>query len=334
MREENCRKRYAGMRKDKEQTMGDYSIMINRIQNEVRKVVSGKDNEIRLVLTAILSGGHILLEDIPGVGKTTMALAFSKAMELDYRRVQFTPDVLPTDVVGFNIYGRDGIEDIYKPGPVMCNLFLADEINRTSSKTQSALLEVMEEGKVTVDSVTRDVPQPFTVIATQNPMGSVGTQMLPESQLDRFMIKLSMGYPDTMSEIELLKERHMGNPMDQVVKVMSKNELLMMQQEAEKVFVHDTIFEYIARLSAASRENDMIALGLSPRASLAILSMAKTTAMMYGRNYVIPDDVQFVFEPVSAHRIVPAAKAKISRVPVSSLIKNILFSVPVPRLVN
>ena len=223
------------------------------IIKEVRKAVVGKDAIIGKVLMVILSQGHILLEDIPGVGKTTLALAFSKAMDLDYKRVQFTPEVMPADVVGFSIYNKATGKLEYQPGAALCNLFLADEINRTSSKTQSALLQAMEEGRVTVDGVTRQIPRPYTVIATQNPVGSAGTQLLPESQMDRFMVRLSMGYPKLEDEVEILKRKQGGDPLESVTQVVTAQEILLMQQQVEAVHVHDDIYGYITRLCAATR---------------------------------------------------------------------------------
>jgi MoxR-like ATPase len=267
--------------------MEAYNEKAIQIMNEVNKVVIGKRTIIGKVLTAILAKGHILLEDNPGVGKTTLALAFSKAMALKHNRLQFTPDVLPTDVVGFHLLTKGGESYQYKQGAVMCNLFLADEINRTSSKTQSALLEVMEEGKVTVDSVTRDVPKPFVVMATQNPIGSIGTQNLPESQLDRFMVRLSMGYPDIKSEIGILKERQKSNPLDNVVQVVERDEIINMQYIVEDIFIHDSIYEYITLLVQQTRENPLIDLGVSPRGSIAIMNMVRATAFLSGRDYVI-----------------------------------------------
>lgn len=305
-----------------------------QIMDEVNKVVIGKRVIIGKVLTAILAKGHILLEDNPGVGKTTLALAFSKAMALEHHRLQFTPDVLPTDVVGFHLLNKEGSSYQYKPGAIMCNLFLADEINRTSSKTQSALLEVMEEGKVTVDSVTREVPKPFVVMATQNPIGSVGTQMLPESQLDRFMIKLSMGYPDIKSEIGILKERQNSNPLDNVVKVVDKEEILTMQNMVEEVYVHDSIYEYITMLVQQTRENPLIELGVSPRGSLAIMNMVKATAFLSRRDYVIPSDVQYVFKDVAAHRMILKPKARVNNVTVDNLLDDILRMVRPPRIIT
>lgn len=304
-----------------------------QIMDEVNKVVIGKRVIIGKVLTAILARGHILLEDNPGVGKTTLAVAFSKAMALDHHRLQFTPDVLPTDVVGYHLLSMDGESNIYKPGAIMCNLFLADEINRTSPKTQSALLEVMEEGKVTVDSVTREVPKPFVVMATQNPIGSIGTQMLPESQMDRFMIKLSMGYPDMKSEIDILKERHSRNPLDDVVQVVEKEDILTMQDMVDGVYIHDSIYEYIALLVQQTRENPLIELGVSPRGSLALMNMVKATAFLSRREYVIPSDVQFVFKDVAAHRIILKPKARINNVTVDNLLDDILRIVKAPRII-
>jgi MoxR-like ATPase len=304
-----------------------------QIMDEVNKVVIGKRIVIGKVLTAILARGHILLEDHPGVGKTTLALAFSKAMALEYHRLQFTPDVLPTDVVGFHLLNKDGDSLQYKPGAVMCNLFLADEINRTSSKTQSALLEVMEEGKVTVDSVTREVPKPFVVIATQNPIGSVGTQMLPESQLDRFMVKLSMGYPDMQSEIGILKERQNTNPLDNVIRVVEEDDILKMQSLVDDVFVHDSIYEYITLLVQQTRENPLIELGVSPRGSLALMNMVKARAFLSRRDYVIPSDVQHVFKDVAAHRMILMPKARVNNVTVDNLLEDILRMVKAPRII-
>jgi len=313
--------------------MGIYTEKAIQIMDEVNKVVIGKRAIIGKVLTAILAKGHILLEDHPGVGKTTLALAFSKAMALEHHRLQFTPDVLPTDVVGFNLLGKDGESLQYKQGAVICNLFLADEINRTSPKTQSALLEVMEEGKVTVDSVTREVPKPFVVMATQNPIGSVGTQMLPESQLDRFMVKLTMGYPDVKSEIGILKGRQNSNPLDHIVQVVNKEELLIMQNMVEEVFIHDTIYEYLTLLVQKTRENPLIELGVSPRGTLALMNMIKATAFLSNRDYVVPEDVKLIFKDVVAHRIVLKPKARVNHVTVDNLLDDIMRMVQPPRVI-
>ena len=298
---------------------------------EVRKAVKGKDEIIEKVMMAVLAKGHILMEDIPGVGKTTLALAFSKSMALKQNRMQFTTDVLPSDVIGFSMYNAKTQEFEFKEGAVMCNLFLADEINRTSSKTQSALLEAMEEGQVTVDGVTRILPKPFTVIATQNPVGSAGTQMLPESQLDRFMIKLSMGYPDPASEIAILKDRQGANPLNDVKQVVDGKDIVMMQAKTDNLHMDDAIIEYITMLSFATRQNPLIELGVSPRGSIALAGMSKAKAYISGRTYVTPEDVQSIFNDVAGHRIILNPRAKISSVTIDEVINNIFRTVPVPR---
>lgn len=293
---------------------------VKKIIDEVKKVIIGKDEVIIQVMTAIIADGHILIEDIPGVGKTSLALAFSKAMSLNYNRMQFTPDVLPSDVTGFTMLNKKTGEFEYKEGAIMCNLFLADEINRTSSKTQSALLESMEEGTVTVDSVTHKLPTPFNVIATQNPVGSVGTHMLPESQMDRFMFSLSMGYPKVVDEARMLKEKFGKNPLDDVKPIINGNGLEVIKNEVTAIFIHDEIYDYIAKISAASRRMPEIELGISPRGSVALMRAAQACAYIRGRNYVVPDDVNDVLLPCTNHRILLNAKAKVSGV----LFKDIL----------
>ena len=302
------------------------------VVDEVKKVIVGKDDIIISVLIAILSKGHILLEDNPGVGKTTLALAFSKALSLDYKRVQFTPDVLPSDITGFSIYNKEKGTFEYSEGAALCNLLLADEINRTSSKTQSALLEIMEEGKITVEGVTREIPKPFFVIATQNPIGSVGTQMLPESQLDRFLERLSMGYPSIESEVDMLKARQNKNPLDKVVPVITKEQLIDAQRVTENIYVDDAILQYITKLADATRNHPMIKLGLSPRGSLALCRAAKATALLTGRSYVTPDDVKYVFNNVSAHRILLSTSAKASGATASDVLSQVIGQIPVPRV--
>lgn len=299
----------------------------NRIMSEVKKVIIGKDEVIRKVMITILAKGHILIEDIPGVGKTTLALAFSKAMSLKHNRMQFTPDVMPSDVTGFSIYNKEKNQFEYREGAVMCNLFLADEINRTSSKTQSALLESMEEGKVTVDGVTRVLPVPFTVIATQNPIGSVGTQMLPESQLDRFMMKITMGYPSLENEVSMLKSKHKGNPMLQLNPIVSMEELIQMQAEVEQIFVHDNIYEYIACLVKETREHEFVQLGVSPRGSIAIKRASQAAAYLNGRDFVSPDDVREILADTIGHRIVVTSKARVNRISAEDIVNEIMKSV-------
>lgn len=310
--------------------MSIYVQKAKQIIDEVKKAVVGKDECIEKVMMTMLAGGHILLEDIPGVGKTTMALAFSRATDLLWKRVQFTPDVLPADITGFSIYQKNTDEFSFQPGAVMCNLFLADEINRTSPKTQSALLEVMEEGNVTVEGITREVPKPFIVMATQNPIGSAGTQMLPESQLDRFMICMTMGYPDVENEIAILKDHGAGNPIDNILPVIRGNELLEMQREAEQVFIHDVIYTYVARLVAATREHPLLELGVSPRGTIALTKMAKACAYLSDRNYVTPNDVSMVVKDVVLHRVKLNAKARVNHVTAEGVIDEILEKVPKP----
>ncbi len=301
------------------------------VLDEVGKVIRGKDEIIEMAITAILARGHILIEDVPGVGKTTMAVAFSRALELTERRLQFTPDVLPSDVVGFNMIGADG-EFQYKPGAILCNLLLADEINRTSTKTQSALLEVMEEGQVTVDGVTRQLPNPFIVFATQNPVGSAGTQMLPESQLDRFMIRLSMGYPTMEEEIRLIKERQDINPLDFMEVIISKQELLQMQDQVRQVFVDDKVLKYLSKIVDGTRNHAMISLGVSPRGTLAFTDMAKARAFVQGRNYVLPEDIKAVSKSVLSHRLLLNGKARMSHVTEAEIVEEIVNKVQVPKL--
>jgi len=301
-------------------------LKLESVVNEVKKAVIGKDEVIELVMAAIIAGGHILLEDIPGVGKTTMAMSFSKAMELYAKRMQFTPDVLPTDVVGYNMPTEGGKFE-YVPGAVVCNLFLADEINRTSPKTQSALLEVMEEGKISVDGVTRVLPKPFVVIATQNPTGSIGTHLLPDSQLDRFMIKLSVGYPDIESEITMLKNKKSEENEYEIQQVISKDELVKIREEVTAVHMSDEVLMYITQLSNASRNSEYIKLGLSPRGTIALASMAQAMAYYHNRDYVLPEDVRVVFPYVVGHRIVPSAKAKVNNMSIEDIIKVLIDEV-------
>ena len=300
------------------------------ITEEVGKVILGKQEVIAKVLMTILSGGHILLEDVPGTGKTTMALAFSKALGIDYRRIQFTSDTMPSDVVGFSLYNKEKNAFEYVPGAVMTNLLLADEINRTSSKTQSALLEVMEEGHVTVDGTTHPMPQPFVVIATQNPVGSAGTQLLPQAQLDRFMIRTKMGYPDFAEQVSILKDRHTDNPLDHVQAVTTREELLEMKRECTAIYVADPVYEYVTRLAQATREHAMITLGISPRGALAICRLAKSYAYMAGRHYVVPEDVAAIFPDVCAHRLVMSPKARMSQTSAEDVLRELLEKTAMP----
>lgn len=311
-----------------------YTNYINKILAEVKKAVIGKDAVIIKVLLAILCKGHILIEDIPGVGKTTLALAFSKTLSLEHNRMQFTPDVLPTDVTGFTIFNKSKNNFEFRPGVAFCNLFLADEINRTSSKTQSALLELMEEKSVTVDGVTYKLPEPYTVIATQNPIGSAGTHSLPDSQLDRFMIKLSMGYPTPSDELSILKSKNSANPLENVSAVADANMILKLQEAVSEVYVDDKINEYIVALSNATRKHPLLKLGVSPRGTLALMQLSKGIAVAMGRDYVIPDDVAFICHDVFAHRIILNSKAKLSDKTAADIISEILKNTPAPNIAS
>ena len=300
------------------------------ILDEVKKAVVGKDGVLVMALLAILAGGHILLEDIPGVGKTTMALAFSKVLSLKYNRVQFTPDVLPSDIVGFSVYNKATGAMDFQQGPVSTNLFLADELNRATSRTQSALLEAMEERTVTVDGITHPVPDPFVVIATQNPVGASGTQLLPDSQMDRFMVRLSLGYPKPADEKEMLTRKQQGNPLDELRCMADKGGLAAMRKEAEQTYVSDKILEYIIRLNNATRNDPAILQGASPRASLAVTSMSKAAAWVQGRDYVLPADVKLIYPATVAHRIILTPDAEAAGRKAEALVENILKSVSAP----
>ena len=300
---------------------------------EIKKVICGKDYIIAQALTAILAGGHILMEDVPGVGKTTMAIAFSKTMGLNYGRVQFTPDVLPSDITGFSLYDKNTNTMKYQPGSIFHNLFLADELNRASTRTQSALLEAMEEGNVTVDGNTYMLPKPFTVIATQNPTGASGTSLLPDSQIDRFMIRLSIGYPSAKDEKAMIESRKNGlNPMDNVKTVCDVNTILQMQAEVNNVFMHDNVTDYIVTLINKTRGHKNLIRGGSPRATLALTSMAKACAYLNGRNYVVPSDVQKVFLPVITHRLMLTPEAEINGVKTNDIAQEILKDTLSPKI--
>lgn len=305
---------------------------ITQLQKELETIIKGKKAVTDKIIMAVLARGHILLEDVPGVGKTTTALALSRLMGMEFNRIQFTPDVVPSDVTGFTMYEKQTGQFMYRPGAVMCNLLLADEINRTSSKTQAALLEVMEEGNATVDGKTYEIPKPFTVIATQNPFGSAGTQMLPQSQMDRFMVKLSMGYPDFESQINILRDRQTEQPLDLLQMISSREEVQQLQQEVKEVEVADDILRYITLLVEATRQNDKIQLGVSPRGALALNNMAKASAYINGRDYVIPDDVLRVFAKVCAHRVILHPRAKVASIQAEEIMEQITHQVSIPEI--
>lgn len=304
--------------------------IVDRILHEVKKVIVGKDEVLEKILMAFISQGHVLLDDVPGTGKTTAALAFSRALGLQYSRIQFTPDVLPSDIVGFSVYDKSAGRFVYHPGAVMTNLLLADEINRTSSKTQSALLEVMEERQATVDGKTYKLPEPFIVIATQNPVGAAGTQLLPHAQLDRFTVRLEMGYPSHRSQVEILRDRQISDPLSEVRKVASTEDISNMQSKARLIQMADSLLDYVADLAEESRRHPLVTLGISPRGALAVCRMAKAKALIEGRNYVVPSDVQSVFVDVCAHRIILSAKAKINDTCAADVLNEILDTVKRP----
>ena len=303
-----------------------------KVLGQVRQVVVGKDQQLLWVLATILAKGHILLEDIPGVGKTTMAVAFSKTLGLTYNRVQFTPDVLPSDVTGFSIPDPATGNMKYQPGAVLCNLFLADELNRATSRTQSALLEAMEEGQVTVDGVAHPLPSPFIVIATQNPTGAAGTQMLPDSQMDRFTIRMSLGYPDLSDEVAMVMTRQTGNPMEALRALLSSEYLVEMQEAVAQTHVSEPVVRYIVELINATRNHDKILRGASPRATLSVTAVAKAVAQLRGRDYVVPRDVQEVFLRTVEHRLLLTPKAENSGITAEAVLKNILNSVTAPKV--
>ena len=303
-----------------------------QILSQVRTVVVGKDPVLLWVLAAILAKGHILLEDIPGVGKTTMALAFSRVLDLKYSRVQFTPDVLPSDVTGYSAPDQASGTMAYQPGAVLCNLFLADELNRATSRTQSALLEAMEEGQVTVDGVSHRLPQPFVVIATQNPTGAAGTQLLPDSQMDRFIVRLSLGYPNPGDEAAMVLNRQGGNPLLRLSALMTREELTAMQDQVAGTYLNEAVVEYIVQLINATRQSGDILRGASPRATLAVTAMAKAVAQLRGRDYVVPGDVREVFIVAVADRLILSPRAEGQGKTPEQILGGILTQVPPPRL--
>ncbi len=305
--------------------------VLHIITDEMQKVIIGKETVIRKILMSVLANGHILLDDVPGVGKTTMAVALGKTLGMEYNRIQFTPDVLPSDIVGFSIYNKDTEKFVYMPGTVNhTNLLLADEINRTSSRTQAALLEAMEEKQVTVDGTTHPLKKPFLVIATQNQVGTAGTQQLPHAQLDRFLVKLSIGYPDRENQINVIRNRQTNDPFEGVRTVTKPAQVLYMQNRTLEVVMYDNVVSYITDLAIASRQHPFIDLGISPRGAIALSHMAKACALMNGRDYVSPEDVQEVFCDVCSHRILLSQTARAEHQSQEDVLKQLLQTVPLP----
>ena len=303
-----------------------------KVISQVRRVVVGKDKTLLWVLAAIMAKGHILLEDIPGVGKTTMALAFSRTLGLSYNRVQFTPDVLPSDVTGYSILNQATGKMTYQPGAVLCNLFLADELNRATSRTQSALLEAMEEGQVTVDGVSHRLPDPFVVIATQNPTGAAGTQLLPDSQMDRFTVRLSLGYPNPKDEMAMVLNRQGQDPLQSLGQLLASTDVSLLQETVAHTHVSTDVVKYIVTLINATRQHEDISRGASPRATLAVTAMAKAVAQLRGRDYVVPKDVQEVFSHVVAHRLLLSERAEAKGLSAEQVLQTIIAGIDAPKL--
>lgn len=300
--------------------------------NEINTVVLGKEEKVETIMLAMLADGHILLEDMPGVGKTTLALAFSKTLGIKCNRVQFTPDLMPSDLTGFSIYRREEERFVYQEGSIFCNLLLADELNRTSPKTQSALLEVMEEGKVSIEGMTREVPKPFLVIATQNPYGSAGTGRIPESQVDRFMISMTLGYPDFESEVKMASRVGAINQLEELKQIVLKEELLLMQKDIKDIYMDEVIYNYIVRLIGETRTHPYVAVGGSPRATIALVKMAKARGWLHNRGYVLPHDVKECFPYIMNHRLELKSNAKASQIKKEDIIRELLLNIKEPAL--
>ena len=302
----------------------------NRVIDNVRKVIVGKDDEVRLTMLAMLCEGHLLIEDVPGVGKTMLARALALSIGCTFRRIQFTPDMLPTDVTGVSIYNQKTQEFEFRPGPIFAQIVLTDEINRATPKTQSALLEAMEEHQVTVDGVTHQMPQPFLVLATQNPIEYEGTFPLPEAQVDRFMMRIHLGYPSKQNEVDVLNRQTEHHPIADLRQVVSADELIQAQRAVRTVYVDDLVKSYIVDLVNTTRDHPDIYLGASPRGSLALFSTARAWAAINGRDYVLPDDVKYLAEPTLAHRLIVSPSARIKNVTARQVIDDALRHTSVP----
>ncbi len=306
---------------------------IERLQQAVEKVIKGKPEAVRLAIITLIAGGHLLIEDVPGVGKTTLAQALARALDSSFQRIQFTSDLLPSDVIGLSVYNQHSGVFEWKPGPIFANIVLADEINRTTPKTQSALLEAMAERHVTIEGVTHGLPLPFIVLATQNPIEHHGTYPLPESQLDRFMLRLRIGYPAAADEKQILRDREYSDPLDDLTPVMSSGEVLALQENVASVSVDDALVEYLMRLVAATRESEMLDLGVSPRGTLALFRAAQALALTEERSFCIPDDIKRLVLPVFAHRVVVSSRFSSSlrrSEEAEAVLREIMKSVSVP----
>lgn len=304
--------------------------MITKILDNMNRIIVGKEEVSKLILTAMLAGGHVLIEDVPGVGKTTFANTLARTVDCKFSRIQFTPDTMPSDITGSSVYNYEKHQFEYVEGAIMSNIILADEINRTSPKTQASLLEAMEEGRVTVDGKTYDLPQPFMVIATQNPIMQRGTYYLPESQLDRFMMKLSVGYPEMQEEIQMVKDRISGITVSGIKKIISTEELNGLKERAKAVVIHDKLIAYAAECVDATRSHEKVSLGASPRALLAWVNAAKAYAFIEGREYVIPDDLKKLAPHVLAHRLILVNHSAKDRFGENDVINDILRKVKAP----
>lgn len=307
-----------------------YNEGIGNVLSNINKVMIGKEDVARLSLVALLAQGHVLLEDVPGVGKTMLVRTLAKSLDCDFRRIQFTPDLLPSDVTGISIYNPKELEFEFRGGPILGNVVLADEINRTSPKTQSSLLEGMEEMSVTVDGTTIPLKRPFFVMATQNPIEYEGTYPLPEAQLDRFLLKLKMGYPDVAEELEMLEKTSKEHPIQTIEPVMTKEELIVVQDQVKEIYMEKNIQRYIIDMVTATREHTSVYLGVSPRGSISLMKAAKAYAFIHDRDYVLPDDVKYLAPFVLAHRIIITSEAKFEGIREETIIKDLVDSVSVP----
>ena len=308
----------------------DVKTAVQKMTENIEKVLVGKHRAVELVLTALLAGGHVLIEDVPGVGKTSLANALAKTIDCGFTRIQFTPDTLPSDVTGVSIYNMQSGTFEFSKGAVMNHIILADEINRTSPKTQASLLEAMEEGQVTVDGTTYPLPSPFMVIATQNPIDYLGTYNLPEAQLDRFMLKFSIGYPDAVDERAMLARYISAQPLNELQPVTDGDTILALQKAVREVSVHPDVMEYIVQIVAGTRTHRSLSLGASPRAGIALAHAAQATAAMQGRDFVIPDDVKAMVSPVLFHRLVLTPEARLEHQTTKSILDSILSGIKVP----